>query len=286
MYFSRTATQTMLAATPEPTPGPAAREDHTDAWEQQRPITDSMWRPELPSALEHRPPYSSRPCSEFRSSQDDALARPAAQPPRSPARMVWQGETYSGAWREGLRHGRGTWRSITGAGDGAQYEGEWREDLFDGQGTYACGGSDRIRVGGGVRQGQSSGDTFEGEWRAGQQHGHGVLRSRVHGDQYEGMWRAGKQHGLGTYTWPDGAEYRGAFAEGVISGQGVFCSVGKERFTGSFARSRRTKGVTQEAHSERRYFSTFAPACDEIWFNPMPTSQVRRACQRAGCTKH
>jgi len=241
----------------------------------EKQITDSMWRPELPSALELRPSFSSRPCSEFRSDRDDMPESDAAAVERLPARMVRMGETYQGAWREGLRHGRGTWRSITPAGDGAQYKGEWREDMFDGEGTYAWGGSDRIGVGGGVRQGRSTGDSFEGEWRAGLQHGHGVLCSQAHGDRYEGMWRAGKQHGLGTYTWPDGAEYQGAFHEGVISGQGVFCSGAKHCFTGSFACSRPTEGIIQETHSKDRFFCTFAPACDEIWFEPTPISQVR-----------
>ena len=48
------------------------------------------------------------------------------------------------------------------------------------------------------------GNSYEGVWLNGKQHGHGIY-TWADGDRYEGDWRDDNQHGRGIKTWPDGA---------------------------------------------------------------------------------
>ncbi len=59
-----------------------------------------------------------------------------------------QGTTYTGAFKDGKRHGHGTY---TGA-DGTTYTGEWKDGKRNGQGTYT---------------GTYGNNTYTGEWKDG-----------------------------------------------------------------------------------------------------------------------
>lgn len=88
-------------------------------------------------------------------------------------------EKYTGAFREGKRHGHGV----------------VEKDSFDG--NFSCGK-----------------DHFEGEFEAGQCVGHGVMKY-ANGDRFEGAFRGYfEKHGHGTYTFKDGLSFEGDWNNG------------------------------------------------------------------------
>ena len=66
-----------------------------------------------------------------------------------------QSEPYRGQKRDGLRHGKGVFISIT---DGEKYDGEWRDDKRHGKGTLTL----------------SNGTLMVGEWVGDRLHGRGT----------------------------------------------------------------------------------------------------------------
>jgi len=252
-------------------------------WMDECELQEGMWRPSLSSLSHCSPAFSTRPCARLDAWRTGAAASadvaahsedraPAPQP--ALAIMVRRGEAYQGTWRKAARHGMGVWRSTMGDTAGDVYDGEWRDDKFDGLGTYTYGGAVPTGTSMRVAPPGDLGDTYVGEWRDGVKHGHGVSLSQASGDRYEGTWRANKQHGLGTHTWSNGAEYQGAFAEGVVDGQGHFASTKGYTLTGSFVRGRPTEGVMLETASQNRFFCTFGPTCAEIDTDPEPVVKV------------
>ncbi len=148
---------------------------------------------------------------------------------------------YSGGYREGRRHGRGSAKWW----DGRTYEGEWRKDEQHGQG----------------RATSTDGTLYEGEWRNGRKHGRGVRilrngtryegewrRGRMpdrgvivwpRGDRYEGEWKDGKEHGRGTYVWPDGRRYEGEWKDGKKHGRGTVTYSNGSRYEGEYRGGKR-----------------------------------------------
>ena len=47
---------------------------------------------------------------------------------------------------------------------------------------------------------------------------------------YEGDYLFDKRHGLGSYQWPTGAKFSGAFKEDMKDGRGVYVSESGEKF--------------------------------------------------------
>ena len=132
-------------------------------------------------------------------------------------RKTWRnrdGESiYQGEYRDGKKHGRGTytWPS------GDRYEGEYRDGKHHGRGTYTW----------------PSGDRYEGEYRDGKQHGRGTKTWRS-GSRYEGEYRDGKRHGRGTYTWPSGDRYEGEYRDGKQHGRGTYTWPDGSRYDGEW----------------------------------------------------
>lgn len=157
------------------------------------------------------------------------------------------GEMYTGQWKWGKKHGRGTqiWP------DGFVYEGEWMQGRAAGQGRLV----------------HSSGEYYVGEWfdnkcqgfgkyvnanagtNAGKQRmSQGSNRSSEMANrlsmnkestmgeccEYEGMWENDKQHGKGTEKWPDGSRYEGDFVNGLKQGQGTLKWVDGSSYEGDF----------------------------------------------------
>ena len=54
-----------------------------------------------------------------------------------------------------------------------------------------------------------------------QDDGEVVVKQFEGGGVYEGTFRNGRQHGQGVYRTPDGYEYSGEWADGVIAGEGT-----------------------------------------------------------------
>eukprot|EP00936_MAST-01D_sp_MAST-1D-sp1_P000372 g372.t1 len=131
-------------------------------------------------------------------------------------------EVYDGQWREGKRHGQGTW--VTGDeryvgqyrdhkrhGDGCfrysngnTYDGQWKADLRCGQGTLMT----------------YDGDVYVGQWSDGHRHGSGRYTT-ADGDDYEGQWRFHCRHGVGRHRDRRGGSYNGGWKENQRHGRGV-----------------------------------------------------------------
>ena len=91
--------------------------------------------------------------------------------------------TYEGEWKDGERHGQGTYDDNAGS----IYIGEWKYDQRSGEGIQIY----------------PDGSKYEGQWENDQRSGHGILILSDGGKyNYEG-------HGLGTVTYLDGSSEYG-----------------------------------------------------------------------------
>ena len=79
--------------------------------------------------------------------------------------------TYKGVWKDGERHGLGTFEH----NNGYKYEGKWQNDKPHGQGKYT--GAD--------------GNQYDGGWKDGKMNGDGIYTD-TKGDQYTGTWDMNK----------------------------------------------------------------------------------------------
>ena len=79
---------------------------------------------------------------------------------------------YKGSWRDGERHGKGTYTNR----DGRKYVGEWKKGLRHGKGTNIS----------------SKGIKYSGSWKDGMFHGQGKL-TNPNGEEYVGKWKNGKE---------------------------------------------------------------------------------------------
>jgi hypothetical protein len=110
-----------------------------------------------------------------------------------------------------MKHGVGVMQ-----GPHHRYEGEWVHDRVEGKGTKRWKTSHKP---------DSNEEQYEGEWRAGLQHGPGTLTVFHRGGRrktiLEGEWRDGLMHGQGRELTPRGVVLRsGTWARGVFVGEG------------------------------------------------------------------
>ena len=96
--------------------------------------------------------------------------------------------TYEGEWKDGERHGQGTYDDNAGS----VYIGKWKFDERNGKGV----------------QTYSDGSRYEGQWENDQRNGQGIL-ILSDGGKYDGGWKDDKRHGFGTYTTSDGSSEYG-----------------------------------------------------------------------------
>ena len=95
---------------------------------------------------------------------------------------------YEGEWKDGERHGQGTYDDSAGS----IYIGEWKHDERGGEGIQIY----------------PDGSKYEGQWENDQRNGQGIL-ILPDGQKYEGAWKDNKRHGPGTFTDLDGSsEYQ------------------------------------------------------------------------------
>ena len=95
---------------------------------------------------------------------------------------------YEGEWKDGERHGHGTYDDNAGS----IYIGEWKYDERSGEGIQIY----------------PDGSKYEGQWENDQRNGQGIL-ILSDGEKYDGEWKDNKRHGLGTVTYLDGSSEYG-----------------------------------------------------------------------------
>jgi hypothetical protein len=150
--------------------------------------------------------------------------------------MVYStGHTYTGGFKDGLRHGEGVFllpggRKIVGVweygeiregtstqADGTTYEGHWMFRERNGQGTLTY----------------PDGRKYIGEFKSDQRHGQGTM-IYPDGRKYVGEFQYGERNGQGILTYPDGRKYTGEFKDGEKNGQGTLVYPDGKNLEGTF----------------------------------------------------
>jgi len=136
------------------------------------------------------------------------------------------GNKYVGEFKNGKRHGQGTFTYA--GGDGEKYVGEFKNDKYNGQGTYTYADGDKYvgewkddKIHGQGTFTFASGNKYVGEFKNGKKHGQGTF-TYASGDKYVGEHKNDKRHGQGTYTFASGDKYVGEFKNGKYNGQGTY----------------------------------------------------------------
>ena len=97
---------------------------------------------------------------------------------------------YRGAFKAGLKHGKG----VKSWPNGDRDEGMFAADYKEGHGIYTWG---------------------RGPWQ---------------GERYEGDWVEDRRHGFGTYRWPSGDSYAGAWEAARPTGRGTEMMAARAKF--------------------------------------------------------
>ena len=113
-----------------------------------------------------------------------------------------KGNKYVGEWKDGTRHGKGTFTFD----DGRMKRGIWESNKF----LYAKKLSPTIT------SNQPCPGTYKPTWD-----NCTGTRTFHSGSKYVGGWKKGKWHGEGTLTYADGEKYVGGFKNGLHHGKGT-----------------------------------------------------------------
>ncbi len=170
---------------PQESPAVLSKKERAALARKQRELEKQAEAEKVPAKSDH--PNCSGDCSDgYGSFTDD------------------DGSKYTGNWKNGLKHGRGTY--IYGAqskSPGDKYVGDWLHGLKEGQGVY----TDRLGI-------------YQGEFKNDLRNGQGTYTWKK-GDKYVGEWREGVQEGQGTLTLENGDQYVGEFKNNRFDGHGV-----------------------------------------------------------------
>ena len=120
---------------------------------------------------------------------------------------------YVGEYKNGNRHGKGTYTHA----NGDKYVGDYNNDKRTGQGTYTY----------------PSGDKYVGEYKDALPHGQGTY-IYANGDKYKGVFINNNRTGLGSYWFSNGDEYLGEFKNGKLHGQGTYTYVNGSKKVGEW----------------------------------------------------
>jgi len=162
-------------------------------------------------------------------------------------RMTWtNGDSYDGAFSEGLFNGKGKFISensgiysgefvngyMEGQGvltyaDGAHYAGEFAKNKMHGNGKWTFADKTiyigHVAAGGIQGKGElqrSTGEKYTGDFVAGKMQGTGVFVD-TEGNQYSGDFHADNFTGAGIYTSVEGFTYVGEFKNWRLNGKGI-----------------------------------------------------------------
>ena len=138
--------------------------------------------------------------------------------------------SYSGMWKAGKRHGKGTarWSSAS------YYDGDWMDDKCHGYG---------------IRQ-WSNLDMYKGYWSSGVREGEGHMTWHEDGQEYNGQWRRGVQEGTGTGTWKGNKKtvYTGNWFDGQRYGKGEMEYANGSIYAGNWRKDKKS-GQAYITHS-------------------------------------
>ena len=115
--------------------------------------------------------------------------------------MKFSSGTYSGDWKDGIRHGQGkfTWDN------GDIYTGNWSEDKRHGYGEYLW----------------HDGSKYKGNYSHGIRSGYGVYYY-TNGSIYEGTWQNNLKHGIANFYYNESVNIGGKyFNNEYVSGTGI-----------------------------------------------------------------
>ena len=164
------------------------------------------------------------------------------------------GDKYIGEWKDGKRHGQGTYTLAKGD----KYIGEYKDGKLHGQGTFALANGDKYvgefkdgNTHGQVTFTYANGNKFIGEYKDGKRHGQGTL-TFANGNKFIGEYKDGKVHGQMTATFANGNKYVGEQKEGKFHGQGTYTFANGDKYVGEYAENKyHGKGVFTFANGNK-----------------------------------
>jgi len=134
--------------------------------------------------------------------------------------VYMNGNSYEGEFTDGKYNGFGIYISK----GGAIYEGFWKDDKCEGYGIQTY-----------VKE-PWKGDFYEGNWSEDKMHGFGRY-TKASGEYFEGRFVFGEST-EGTYKYPDGRQYVGAFENDLAHGYGTFVYADGSKKSGIWTKGR------------------------------------------------
>jgi hypothetical protein len=132
------------------------------------------------------------------------------------------GDTYEGEYKNGLRHGYGTYIDVS---EDAIYTEFYKNGKANGKGKVCFGLNSKF-----------PNRYYDGNWKNGKRHGYGIRFLGETGnhtnDKYEGEWKNDEMHGAGRYDWNNGSFYIGYFENGRLHGKGTYTFPDGKEFKG------------------------------------------------------
>lgn len=126
------------------------------------------------------------------------------------------GTTYTGEYKDKLKHGEGKVFN-----NSSYYKGQWENDQRSGHGIeYQNFGLFKMK--------------YDGEWKNNQENGHGKMTAKVLWMEtvYEGEWKDGKREGYGKFIDKGGNIYEGEWVNDAPNGTGKFTLTNGETYEG------------------------------------------------------
>lgn len=113
----------------------------------------------------------------------------------------YQSGTYTGEWKNGLRHGYGTYKWT----NGDTYAGIWVDDKRHGEGLYVW----------------HDGSKYKGNYSHGIRSGYGIYYY-TNGTIYEGTWQNNLKHGIANFYYQESVNIGGRYYNNeYVSGTGI-----------------------------------------------------------------
>lgn len=115
--------------------------------------------------------------------------------------MNYTSGTYSGTWKDNLRHGTGSYKWT----NGDVYKGTWENDKRHGQGQYTW----------------SDGSKYKGNYSHGIRSGYGIY-CYTNGSMYEGTWQNNLKHGIANFYYKESVNIGGRYINNeYVGGTGI-----------------------------------------------------------------